>query len=104
MWPRKYNPGQPYNHRENGVGTVVDCQPFKDPISKIKYWKNTVCFTKADGSKEEIVIKKNAAKQTIMVFPGLHSFPTSFKVAQYTGTFEEIMSDQQNGVLGMINK
>ena len=108
MWPRKYNPGQLYNHSENGVGTVIACDPFKDPVSKQKYWKNTVRFTRADGSHEEIIIKTNAAKQTITVFPsvasGIDTLPTKFTVADYIGTFQEIMTDQKHGVLSIIDK
>ena len=72
--------------------------------------KNTVQFTRADGSHEEIIIKTNAAKQTITVFPsvasGIDTLPTKFTVADYVaiGTFQEIMTDQKHGVLSIIDK
>ena len=69
MWPRKYHEGQSYEHAEYGFGTVCRCEPFKDPISKQKYWKNTVQFTREDGSSYETVFKTNAAKLVILVFP-----------------------------------
>ena len=68
-WPRKYHEGQSYEHAEYGFGTVCRCEPFKDPISKQNYWKNTVQFTREDGSSYETVFKTNAAKLVILVFP-----------------------------------
>ena len=93
MWPRKYHEGQSYEHAEYGFGTVCRCEPFKDPISKQKYWKNTVQFTREDGSSYETVFKTNAAKYPILAFPsfanGERSLPLDFPPASFDGTFSK---------------
>ena len=108
MWPRKYHEGQSYEHAEYGFGTVCRCEPFKDPISKQKYWKNTVQFTREDGSGYETVFKTNAVKHVILVFPscanGELTIPFDFPLASFDGTFSETLGDQKAGVQSMIDK
>jgi hypothetical protein len=101
--PEKHNVGEVYHHKMYGTGKVVICEPFKDEISKQKFWRNTVRFTKLDGSQIDVVFKRNAAATSILVFPGRPGsknsiLPTIFPLALLKGTFEEQLGDQKQGV------
>ena len=72
-----------------------------------KCWRNTVHFTKPDGSQFDVVFKRNAATTTILVFPSAgseHNLPTTFPLALLKGTFEEQLGDQKRGVDMILQK
>ena len=100
MWPRKFHEGHIYEHADYGPGTVTKCEPFKDPVSKEKFWRNTVQFSQDDGSLVERVFKSKANKHVILVFPtcatGEHSLPSTFALAPFDGTFQETLGDQNS--------
>ena len=77
----------------NMLSTGLGLSAVKDPISKQKYWKNTVQFTREDGSSYETVFKTNAAKYPILAFPsfanGERSLPLDFPPASFDGTFSK---------------
>jgi hypothetical protein len=110
IYPRKYNVGSNYVSTVHGDGTIVECSPEKDGLSKEKYWAYTVRYDKTDeeGQPFETVFKSRASKCTITMFPdvgeGHPKLPISFPVNEYKGTFDDVLGEQRMGIDGIIKK
>ena len=99
-----------YKHKRYSVAIYIYIYIYmKDEISKQKFWRNTVRFTKPDGSQIDVVFKRNAATTTIaiLVFPSAgseHNLATTFPLALLKDTFEEQLRDQKRGVDMILQK
>lgn len=106
VYPRKFSFGDSFNCDNHGTGTIVDAQPYKDPIHKRKYWNYTVKFFGADGADFLEIYKLPADECFIVLFPNSipNQLPENFSLAEFKGTFEETLADQKAGVEAVLRK
>jgi hypothetical protein len=106
VYPRKFSFGDSFKCDKYGSGTIVDTQPYKDPLNKRKYWNYTVKFLGADGVDFLEIYKVPADECFIALFPNSnpHQLPENFVLAEFKGTFEETLADQKAGVQAILRK
>ena len=106
VYPRKFSFGDAFKCDKHGSGTVVDTQPYKDPLNKRKYWNYTVKFLDAAGDEFLEIYKLPADEFLIVLFPNSfpHQLPEDFLLAEFKGTFEETLADQKAGVQAILRK
>ena len=63
--PRKFDVGGPYYSPTNGIGTVIQCSPEKDVITKEKFWNYTIRYEPDNALPFETVKRSRASKCTI---------------------------------------
>jgi hypothetical protein len=62
LWPRAFNETDEFL-AASGKGEVIKCLPFKDAMTKTKYWHYTVQFKNESGSTfEEVQLTPRGGK------------------------------------------
>jgi hypothetical protein len=108
LLPRKFDVGGTYFSPTNGIGTVIQCSPEKDVITKEKFWNYTIRYEPDNALPFETVKRSRASKCTIVMFPdagkGYPEMPTEFPAAKFTGTVDVCLRLQKSGINEIIRK
>ena len=105
LYPRKFSVHDEFHCDKLGKGRVIEVQPMKDALTKIKYWNYTVVFGSTNSSTTEI-FQLPSDESTILMFPNSNpcDLPRSFPLAPFKGSVEETLGEQKKGVDSILRK
>jgi hypothetical protein len=87
---------------------VIECTPYKDVITKEKFWTYTIRYDSECTEPFETEIRIRASKCTIEMFSDVGSahpaMPSTFPLAKYTACFEDCLGEQKAGVDAIFTK
>jgi hypothetical protein len=105
LYPRRYpHVGATHISPDQGPGTVVNFEAFRDEGSKQKFWVYHVVYSKDDGNIEEKVTLP-AKDASIVMFPHIDiPLPDSFQLAPYKANHLDTLHDQKLSIHSIFQK
>jgi hypothetical protein len=106
LYPREYNVGDNYELEGRDLGQVIKTRPFKDAVSKIKYWEYTVRSQDPNGAITNQTFVHPAKDAQIVMFPGIVELPSpdAFPIADFATDFQNTLDNQKEGVKTVFDK
>jgi hypothetical protein len=108
LYPRKYMESEEHAFDDFGPAKVISTDPFRDPLSKEKFWNTQIVYKKEDGTEEKATIKRPANLDAIQIFyPDLHPLPSPkhFQLAAFYEKFDDAKrAELQSNIESMMEK